>query len=201
MTSEAFISNELENGLPGSLVDGRGMVIWVTGLAGSGKTSLCNALYRLLKPKMPELLLLDGDAVRSALGQDLSYAEEDRVKQVKRLQNLAKVLSEQNLVVIVAVVYAHPDLLEWNRRNLQPYFEVYLKASLDAVGNRDIKGLYTKVRAGQTTNVVGVDIPWHAPTSPDLVINTENPESPEILARQVAASIPRLAHALTAKYG
>ncbi|MBI4283287.1 MAG: adenylyl-sulfate kinase, partial [Chloroflexi bacterium] len=87
------------------------MVIWVTGLAGSGKTSLCNALYRLLKPQLPELALLDGDVIRAAFGNDLTYSEEDRVKQVKRLQNVAKVLSEQGLVVIVAVVYAHPDLL------------------------------------------------------------------------------------------
>lgn len=175
------------------------MVLWVTGLSGSGKTSLCNALYELLKPSLPELALLDGDAVRSVFGQDLSYAEQDRVKQVMRLQHLAKILSDQALAVIVAVVYSRPDLLEWNRTNLHPYFEVYLKASLSAVRNRDVKGLYRKVRDGETAHVVGLDIPWHAPVSPDLVIENDNPEAPAVLAQRVAAAVPWLTCALQGK--
>lgn len=172
------------------------MVLWVTGLSGTGKTSLCSALYQLLKPRLPQLVVLDGDVVRSAFGNDLGYSETERIEQVKRLQRVAKILSDQALVVMVAVVYCHPDLLEWNRQNLQPYFEIYLKASLAAVSGRDVKGLYRKVQNGETAHVVGVDIPWYAPASPDLVFNMEDPEPPVVLARRVAAAVPWLGHAL-----
>lgn len=172
------------------------MVIWVTGLSGSGKTTLCNALWQLLKPHIPALVLLDGDVIRSAFGDDLGYREEDRIIQIKRLQNIAKMLAEQCLIVVIAAVYAHPELLRWNRQNLCDYFEVYLEACLDTVRHRDPKGLYARVAADEITNVVGVDIPWHAPESPDLVINTDNPDRPEILARRVVATIPRLARTL-----
>ena len=75
------------------------MVIWLTGLSGSGKTTLCNSLWDLLKPDLPQLVLLDGDAIRSALGERLGYKEPDRVVQITRIQNLAKMLSDQGLVV------------------------------------------------------------------------------------------------------
>lgn len=169
------------------------MVIWITGLSGAGKTTLCAALYRLLKPRLPELVLLDGDAIRSAFGADLGYKEADRQVQVKRLQNLAKVLSDQGLVALVAVLYTHPVLLDWNRHNIRDYFEIYLEASLDTLRVRDSKGWYARVARGEIADVVGVDIPWHTPISPDLVINVDNPEPPEAMARRVARSVPRLA--------
>jgi adenylylsulfate kinase-like enzyme len=142
---------------------------------------------------LPELTLLDGDAIRSAFGADLGYKEADRQVQVKRLQNLAKVLSDQGLVVLVAVLYAHPALLDWNRHNIRDYFEIYLEASLDSLRARDSKGWYVRVAWGEIADVVGVDIPWHAPTAPDLVIHVDTPESPQAMARRVALSVPRLA--------
>jgi len=172
------------------------MLIWITGLSGAGKTSLVNALYRLLKPHLPELVVLDGDVIRSAFGADLGYEEPDRQVQIRRLQNIAKVLSEQDLVVCVAALYAHPDLLKWNRENFREYFEVYLKVTFDTVCRRDAKTLYTKAARGEISDVVGIDIPWHAPASPDLVLEVDNPEPPEVLARRVALSVPRLASLL-----
>jgi len=169
------------------------MVIWITGLSGSGKTSLSNALFRLLKPRVPELVLLDGDTIRAVFAHDLGYREQDRVIQIKRLQKIAKVLSEQQLVVIVAALYSHPDLFAWNRENFQNYFEIYLEISLDTARRRDTKGLYAPGASPEGANVVGIDIPWHAPLNPDLVIDANKPVSPNTLARQVAASIPKLA--------
>ena len=169
------------------------MVIWLTGLSGAGKTSLAEALYQLLKPRLPELVLLDGDAVRAAFGNDLAYAEDDREIQIRRLQNIAKLLSGQQLVVIVAAVYSRPDLLTWNRKNLDGYFEVYLETSLETVRRRDRKGLYARAERGETANVVGLDIPWRPPASPDLVINMDDPEPPAVLARRIVAGMPSLA--------
>ena len=77
------------------------MVVWITGLSGAGKTTLCNALRDILRPHMRELVILDGDAVRAAFGQDLGYGAEDRLRQLHRLQSMASVLAEQGLVVVV----------------------------------------------------------------------------------------------------
>lgn len=171
------------------------MVIWVTGLSSSGKTTLCNALWERLKPERPELVLLDGDAVRMAFGGGLGHREEDRVVQITRIQNMAKMLSDQGLVVLVAALYANPELLAWNRGNIGRYFEVYLKASLETVRQRDNKDLYAKADSGDMSDVVGVDIPWHAPESPDLIIDCDAGESVDLLASRVLSLAPGLAAA------
>jgi len=141
---------------------------------------------------MPQLVLLDGDAIRVAFGGGLGYREEDRVVQIKRVQGLAKMLSDQGLIVFVAALYSNPDLLAWNRQNLNSYFEIYLEASMSTLMGRDSNDLYAKAERGEISNVVGVDIPWQAPVSPDLVINTSTPDSPDSLAQQVISAVPGL---------
>lgn len=156
-----------------------GSVVWVTGLSSAGKTTLCSALYKSLKPRHPQLVLLDGDVVRQAFGNDLTHKEEDRVRQVRRLQGMSNVLARQGITVIVAVLYSHPDLLRWNRDTLPNYFEVYLKASLETVQERDNKGLYQAALNGDMPDVVGLDIPWYEPQSPDLTIDINLGQSPK----------------------
>jgi adenylylsulfate kinase len=168
------------------------MVIWVTGLSGSGKTTLCNALWQLLKPNIPELVNLDGDVIRTVLGGGLGYREQDRVVQIKRIQNFAKMLSDQGLVVLVGALYASRELLGWNRQNILDYFEVYLEASLETLKHRDTKGLYPRPGGEVVPNVVGVDIAWHEPEAPDIKIDADNGEEPSAVARRVIAAIPRL---------
>ncbi len=169
------------------------MIIWITGLSGAGKTTLCEALRTALKPRLPELVVLDGDGVRQAFGGDLGYDEESRVRQFRRLQSIAQLLAQQGLVVLVAAVYQRPELMAWNRANLPGYFEVYLRTSLATVRARDPKGLYRRALAGETRDVVGVDIPYHAPEHPDLTIDADRPEPPDRLAARVIAAAPRLA--------
>jgi adenylylsulfate kinase-like enzyme len=175
------------------------MVIWVTGLSGSGKTTLCEAIYARLKPVMPHMVRLDGDDIRAAFGDDLSHVEADRARQIKRIQRLSGMLAKQGLVVLVAALYAHPDLLNWNRANLPGYFEVYLKADLDLLQRRDSKGLYRNTSRSEISNVVGVDIPWHAPRQPDLVIDAASAPAADRLALQVIDAIPALAPIVAAK--
>lgn len=172
------------------------MVIWITGLSGAGKTTICTALQSALKPGLPELVVLDGDVVRAAFGHNLGHKEADRVLQVQRLQAIARVLSEQGLVVIVGVLYNNAELLAWNRAELQDYFEVYLRASLENVQSRDPKGLYSKRASGELTDVVGIDIPWYEPADPDLVLDMDDPETPDEFARRIAKAVPRLAAAI-----
>jgi adenylylsulfate kinase len=170
------------------------VVIWVTGLSGSGKTTLCRAIWDALKPRLPQLVMLDGDAVRAMCGNDLGYTEQDRIAQITRVQRLARMLADQELVVLVSALYANPVLLAWNRRHLPEYFEVYLRASRDLLSRRDPKGLYAQNRAGVVHDVVGVDIPWTPPIASDLLIDADNAPAPAVLAQRVLAAIPRCAH-------
>lgn len=172
------------------------MIIWITGLSGAGKTTLSDAIAVLVKPRLPEFVQVDGDVVRAMVGQEQDYSEAARVVQIKRLQTLAGYLSRQNMVVAVAALYAHPDLLAWNRANFPDYFEVYMDAPLDTVRARDAKGLYAKAARGEMKHVVGLDIPWHAPRHADLMIDTRAAETPEASALRVARAVPRLAAAL-----
>ena len=176
------------------------MVIWVTGLSGTGKTTVCQALHHLLKPRLPQLVLLDGDAIRAVFNHEIGYREVDRLAHVRRIQRLAKLLSDQGQVVLTAVLYSHPDLLSWNREHLQPYVEIYLRAPLEVLRQRDTKDLYAKALAGARADVVGVDIPWHAPQHADLVIDMDHPEPPERLARTVIAAVPRLRQTLDGEH-
>lgn len=169
------------------------MVIWLTGLSGAGKSTISYVLYEELKPSVPELVLLDGDAIREAFGHDLGHTEEDRVKQVSRVQRFAGLLSSQGLVVIVSVVYAHPDLLRWNRENIPDYVEVLIDASIDMVRARDPKGLYARASRGECRDVVGHDIAWHRPATADIVLDPADGSSPREAASRIARAIPRLA--------
>jgi adenylylsulfate kinase-like enzyme len=171
-------------------------VIWITGISGAGKTTVSRALADLLKPKLPELVLVDGDVVRAMYGDKLGFSEPERVTQIKRLQTVARSHDEKGQIAVVAALYAHPDLLRWNRQNFSQYFEVYLRAPFDLVEKRDAKGIYGRARKGEERNVVGVDIPWHAPEAPDLIIDAASGETPRDMALRIARAVPRLAAAL-----
>jgi len=179
-------SSELCEGDPG--------VIWVTGLSGAGKTTLCNAVKRKLKPMMPELLVFDGDGVRRALSQGLGYSEDERIMQFKRMHALVSLVVSQGMFVVVGSLYSNPSLSAWNRKTLPGYFEVYLKISLETVSERDVKGLYTKAVNGEMPDVVGIDIPYIDPIQPDLVFDMDNPSSADQMADKLIASVPRLSN-------
>ena len=169
-----------------------GAVIWITGLSGSGKTTLAHALSLRLKPRLPQLVLLDGDTVRAIFG-GLDYTEPSRHVQITRIRKLAGVLAMQGQIVIVAALYSHPQLLADNRSSLPGYFEVYLRASMGLLKQRDSKGLYAGAEAGDVPNVVGVDIPWHEPTAADLVIDADDGLTPDAMADRLLQHVPALA--------
>jgi adenylylsulfate kinase-like enzyme len=101
---------------------------------------------------------------------------------------LAKLLADQGMTVIVAALYSNPELLAWNRQGLPNYFEIYMEASVETLRGRDTKGLYD----GRTKQVVGVDIPWIPPQSPDLVINSDILEDTNAWAQRVVTKVPQL---------
>jgi adenylylsulfate kinase-like enzyme len=172
-----------------------GAVIWLTGMSGAGKSTLAQEMVALLKPRCPELIVLDGDTIRAIFGGDLDHSEASRHKQITRIRRLAGVLAQQGQVVIVAALYSHPDLLADNRRVLPGYFEVYLRASMETLRRRDSKGLYAGAASGEVRDVVGVDIPWHEPSAPDLILTVDDDREPSQMAADVIARVPRLAAA------
>ena len=167
------------------------MVIWITGLSGAGKTTLCDILSDLVKPSHPQVIKIDGDVVRSLFGHDLGFDEDDRKVQIQRIQRLTKILADQDAVVLVAALYSHPELLSWIRKNFSEYFEVYINASLALVERRDSKGIYQAAAMGREKNVVGVDIAWHKPQSPDLVFEASDSLTPSEMATQIINKIPK----------
>ena len=167
------------------------MVVWLTGISGAGKSTIADVVMRVVKPQLPNLVLIDGDVIRDLFGAGLGYHEDARKEQIGRIQRLALFLSRQKIPVIVAALYSNPELMQWNREHFQGYFEVYVDTPLDVVRTRDTKGLYEKSRESAAPNVVGIDIPWHAPSNPDLVVQTVG-VTPESIAKKIIAAVPVL---------
>jgi len=146
------------------------VVLWITGLSAVGKSTIAKAYLRAKKNSSVSTVLLDGDAVRELFGGDLGYDEQSRNEHIKRIQRLAKFLTDQGIDVVVAALYSNEQILNINRSLFRDYFEVYLKADLNYLKLRENKSLYTKAEKGEIVDVVGIDIKWHEPMLPDLVI-------------------------------
>ena len=150
------------------------MVIWITGLSASGKTTLAKYYKKFMKRKNYQFVLVDGDNVRDIFLNDLGFDEKARFKQITRMQEIAKFLDKQNCNVIVAALYSHPRLLSRNRKLFKNYFEIYLKANIEFLLGREIKKIYHQALKKKIKNVVGVDIKWHEPKLPNLVFEQKN---------------------------
>ena len=160
------------------------MIIWITGISGSGKTTIASSLIKKYKSVIRNLVNVDGDIVRELFGNDLMYDKKSRITQIKRIQRLCLFLESQNLVVIASALYSDSKLMLWNRENFKNYYEIYLEASLDLVKKRDVKGLYKRYEKGLEKNIVGLDIPWHIPQNFDLKINMDElPSIEEVIDR------------------
>ncbi len=146
------------------------MIIWITGISGSGKTTIANEIIKTYKKYLPNIVNVDGDIVRQFFDQNLKYEEDDRIKQIKRIQKICKFLEQQDLILIVSALYSSKELMKWNRENFLDYYEIFLDANLSLVKKRDPKNLYKKYQEGKEKNIVGIDIPWNPPQNYDLKI-------------------------------
>ena len=152
-------------------------VIWLTGMSGAGKTTLAKKLFAELLVLNIKVKLLDGDIIRKEINPQLNFTHEDIIKNNYKIIELTNKLLKQYNVVIVAVIAPFKISRQHARNILSPYyFEVYVKASLDILINRDTKGLYNKALNDKIDNLIGFSkkLPYEEPTSPDLVINTDN---------------------------
>ena len=147
------------------------MVIWLIGLSGAGKTTLARGLYGRLKPIVPHLVLLDGDEFREIFRNDVDHTVEGRRRNAERISYFCRVLDQQGIHVIAAVLSIFPEWQRWNRDNFSDYFEIFLDVPPETLKARDPKDLYAGAVAGRVTNVVGIDIPFPRPPAPDLTID------------------------------
>lgn len=160
------------------------MIIWITGLAGAGKTTIGKEIYKKLKVEYPNTVFLDGDIIRDIMGNDLGHTNEDREKNGWRICKLCKHLDAQNIHVVACILSNFQGQRDWNRGNFSEYKEVYIDVPMDVLVERNQKGLYSDALAGKVKNVVGVDIPFNKPLNPDVVIdNSENINDFELLAQ------------------
>ncbi len=149
-------------------------IIWFTGLSGSGKSTLANALEGELFMTGHHSYLLDGDNIRLGLNKGLGFSDADRVENIRRIGEVAKLFVDAGLIALTAFISPFKADRDLVRKLVQPgeFIEVYVKAPLDICEKRDPKGLYSKARAGQIKNFTGIDSPYEAPESPELVMDT-----------------------------
>jgi cytidine diphosphoramidate kinase len=147
------------------------MVIWLIGMSGSGKTTLGRRLHDHYKKSNQNMVFLDGDLLREVWGDSLGHSIEARRINAHRISHLSQMLDKQGIHVVAAVLSIFPEWQNWNRENLSQYYEIYLDVPMEVLEQRDTKGLYSKARRGEIKDVVGVDISFPNPTSPNITLD------------------------------
>jgi adenylylsulfate kinase len=172
----------------------RGVVVWLTGLSGSGKTTLALGLELKLHQLGVLTQVLDGDNIRTGLNSNLGFSQEDRFENIRRIAETAKLFAQCGVVTICCFVSPEREMRESAREIVgsDDFVEVYVSTSLDVCESRDVKGLYSKARAGELKNFTGIDAPFEAPTLPNLTINTEGCTVEENVNQLYAAIIDRI---------
>lgn len=163
-------------------------VLWLTGLSGAGKSTTANAVEQRLYALGRHSYILDGDNLRHGLTKDLGFTPADRVENVRRIAEVAKLFVDAGLIVLVSVISPFRDERQMARRMMEEgeFIEVFVDAPLEVCERRDPKGLYRKARAGEIKNFTGIDSPYEPPESPDIVLKTGE-RSVDELADQVIA--------------
>ncbi|MDC0252093.1 MAG: adenylyl-sulfate kinase [Verrucomicrobiales bacterium] len=157
------------------LLGQRGGVIWMYGLSGSGKSTLANLLERRLHESGRMVKILDGDNVRAGLNKNLGFSDEDRLENIRRVAEVAKLFADSGIVTITSFITPNNELRSLAREIIgdEDLLEVYVKASFETCSERDPKGLYAKVKAGEVKQFTGKDSAFEEPNNPDLVVDTE----------------------------
>ncbi len=147
-------------------------VLWFTGLSGSGKSTIANEVEKKLALMNRHTFLLDGDNVRHGLNKDLGFTESDRIENIRRIGEVAKLMTDAGLIVITAFISPFRSERDMVRQMMQPgeFFEVHIDTPLAEA--RDVKGLYKKAREGKLKNFTGIDSPYEAPENPEIRVNT-----------------------------
>jgi bifunctional enzyme CysN/CysC len=157
------------------LMGHEGKVFWLTGLSGSGKSTVANAFEKALQSQGVHSYILDGDNIRTGLNKDLGFTEADRTENIRRVAEVAKLMKDAGLVVIVAVISPFRSERDMARSLFDDdeFFEVFVDVSLETAEGRDPKGLYRKARQGKLPHFTGIDSPYEAPETAELILDTD----------------------------
>ncbi|MGN6498350.1 MAG: adenylyl-sulfate kinase, partial [Tsuneonella sp.] len=149
-------------------------VLWFTGLSGSGKSTIANEVEKRLAVMNRHTFLLDGDNVRHGLNKDLGFTEADRIENIRRIGEVAKLMADAGLIVLTAFISPFRAERQMVRDMLPEgeFVEIFVDTPLEVAEARDVKGLYKKARAGELKNFTGIDSPYEPPEHPDIVVNT-----------------------------
>ena len=173
-----------------SLKNQKPRVLWFTGLSGSGKSTIANEVEKTLNLMNRHTFLLDGDNVRHGLNKDLGFTEADRIENIRRVGEVAKLMADAGLIVLTAFISpfrAERDMV----RAILPegeFIEIFADTPLEVAEARDVKGLYKKARSGALKNFTGIDSPYEAPLTPEIRVNTVEmtpAEAAEFIVRQI----------------
>ena len=160
-------------------------VLWLTGLSGAGKSTIANLVERILAAEGKHTYILDGDNIRHGLSSDLGFAATDRIENIRRVSEVARLLTDAGLIVIVSLISPYQSERDRARRTIVTgeFIEVFIDTSLAECERRDPKGLYRRARAGEIRGMTGIDSPYEAPINPEIHIETVNrtPEESAIL--------------------
>lgn len=163
--------------------------IWFTGLSGSGKSTLANEIEKRLVAMGKHTMLLDGDNVRMGLNNNLGFSDEDRVENIRRIAETAKLMNDAGLIVLTAFISPfRKDRRNANKIIGEDYIEVFVSTPLEECEKRDIKGLYKKARDGVIKEFTGISSPYEAPENPSITVDTTNrslDESVDIVMKQL----------------
>jgi bifunctional enzyme CysN/CysC len=157
-----------------TLKNQKSAVLWMTGLSGSGKSTIANAVEKKLAHMNRHTFLLDGDNVRHGLNKDLGFTDADRIENIRRVGEVAKLMTDAGLIVITAFISPFRSERQMVRDMMAPgeFVEVFVDTPLSVAEERDVKGLYAKARSGQLKNFTGIDSPYEAPETPEIHIDT-----------------------------
>jgi len=165
----------------------RGAVLWFTGLSGSGKSTIGHRVERMLIERGAFAYVLDGDNVRHGLNSDLGFAAEDRVENIRRIGEVARLFADAGALVLSAFISPYRKDRDRVRGLMSPgeFIEVFVDTPLEICEARDPKGLYKKARAGEISNFTGLDAPYEAPENPEVHLQTANLSVDEAAAQVI----------------
>ena len=161
----------------------RGVTVWFTGFSGAGKSTIAEALTKKLQSQDYGLEVLDGDEIRENLTKDLGFSKEDRDTNIRRIGFVAKLLTRNGVIVLVPVISPYRAIRDEIRENISDFIEVFVNVPISVCEERDVKGLYKKVRAGQIKQFTGIDDPYEPPLNPEVECRTDLEELAESVAK------------------
>ena len=171
------------------------MVIWMCGLSGSGKSTIANAAERVLHQRGRTTAILDGDNIRAGLNANLGFSDDDRLENIRRIAEVAKLFAQQGIVTFVSAITPRGELRDVARGILgDDFYEVYVKASFEACAQRDVKGLYAKAAKGEIAHFTGKDSSFEEPMQADLVLDTVENELEECVDLLLESVKNRMSH-------